>query len=239
MKVAEVIHLNYQLLPILSRFGLHLGFGEKTIEQLCREHGIELNFFLVILNAYHDKNFFPHRYLKGFPLNLIISYLRKSHEYFLTVKIPGIDRLLKQLSPGGDEATAGSLQLINRFFSEYCHELSEHILREEEKVYPYAFMVEEAFLSGSPGPGVLAGIREYSIDDFESEHDNVEDKLNDLQNIILKYLPPTLDLNLCHALLTELFRLESDLNDHARIEDKVLVPKVKLMEKGLLEKEGR
>jgi len=239
MKMAEVIHLNYQLLPILSRFGLHLGFGEKTIEQLCSEHDIDMNFFLVILNAYHDKKFFPHRHLKGFPLSLIISYLRKSHEYFLTVKIPRIDRLLEKLSPGGDEATTGSLQLIHRFFDEYCQELSEHIRREEEKVYPYAFMVEEAFFSGNPRPGVLEVIREYSIDDYESEHDNVEDKLNDLQNIILKYLPPTLDLNLCHALLNEMFRLESDLNDHARIEDKVLVPKVKLMEKVLLEKERR
>jgi regulator of cell morphogenesis and NO signaling len=155
------------------------------------------------------------------------------------VKIPRIDRLLKQLSPEGEKAGTGSLQLIHRFFGEYCHELNEHISREEEKVYPYAFMVEEAFISGSPGAGLLAGIREYSIDDFESEHDNVEDKLNDLQNIILKYLPPTLDMNLCHTLLTELFRLESDLNDHARIEDKVLVPKVKMMEKVLLEKEIR
>jgi regulator of cell morphogenesis and NO signaling len=239
MKMAEVIHLNYQLLPILSRFGLHLGFGEKTIEQLCLEHGIDVNFFLIILNAYHDKNFFPHRHLKGFPLNLLISYLRKSHEYFLTVKIPLIEQLLDKLSPEGDVATTGSLQLINRFFGEYCTELTEHIQREEDKVYPYAFMVEEAFLSGIPGPGVLEGIREYSIDDYESEHDNVEDKLNDLQNIILKYLPSTLDLNLCHTLLTEIFRLESDLNDHARIEDKVLVPKVKLMEKVILEKEGR
>ena len=30
MKMAEVIHLNYHLLPIISRFGINLGFGEKT-----------------------------------------------------------------------------------------------------------------------------------------------------------------------------------------------------------------
>lgn len=239
MKMAEVIHLNYHLLPILSRFGLHLGFGEKTVEQLCQQQHLDVNFFLVIVNAYHDKNFFPQRHLKGFPLKLLISYLRKSHEYFLSVKIPHIRQLLKQLTSGGEITDTEPLRLIHGFFDAYCSELSDHIRREEDKVYPYAFLVEEAFLAGTPDPQIILQIEGYSMDDYESEHDNVEDKLNDLQNIILKYLPPTLDMNLCHTLLTELFRLETDLNDHARIEDKVLVPKVKMMEKTLLEKKGR
>lgn len=237
--MAEVIHLNYHLLPILSRFGLHLGFGEKTVEQLCEQQQIDVNFFLVIVNAYHDKHFFPQRHLKGFPLKLLISYLRKSHEYFLSVKIPHIQRLLNQLSREEGTSQTEPLRLIHGFFDAYCTELTDHIRREEEKVYPYAFRVEEAFLSGTPDREIIRHIQEYSMDDFESEHDNVEDKLNDLQNIILKYLPLTLDMNLCHTLLTELFRLENDLNDHARIEDKVLVPKVKMMEKVLLEKEIR
>ena len=231
MKMAEVIHLNYHLLPIISRFGIHLGFGERTIEQLCAEYTIDVNFFLVILNSYHDKNYFPRKHLQGFSLKLIIDYLRKSHEYYLNIKIPRIDQLLHQLSSQTAGMSGESLQPIDQFFEEYKHELSTHIGREEEKVYPYVFTVEEAFLSGNPSFKLVSQIREYSIDDYESEHDNVEDKLCDLQNIIIKYLPLPLDMNLCHTILMELFRLESDLNDHARIEDKVLVPKVRYMEK--------
>jgi regulator of cell morphogenesis and NO signaling len=231
MKMAEIIHLDYHLLPIISRFGINLGFGEKTIEQLCTEYDIDLNFFLVIVNSYHDKNYFPRKHLQGFSLKLIIDYLRKSHEYYLTVKIPRIGELLKQLSVQANGRSAESLQLIDRFFREYKDELSVHILHEEEKVYPYVFVVEEAYQSRKPAREAVNQVREYSIDDYESEHDNVEDKLYDLQNIIIKYLPPPLDMNLCHTILMELFRLESDLNDHARIEDMVLVPKVRYMEK--------
>jgi len=43
---------------------------------------------------------------------------------------------------------------------------------------------------------------------------------------------------MCQKLLTELFRLEADLEDHSRIEDKVLIPKVKLLEKIALEING-
>jgi len=231
MKMAEVIHLNYHLLPIISRFGIHLGFGEKTIEQLCNEYDIDVNFFLVILNSYHDKNFFPRRHLQTFPLKFIIDYLKKSHDYYLSIKIPRIDELLQQLSLQTGGLSGESLLLINRFFDEYKHELAEHILHEEQKVYPYIFSVEENYLSGKPSHTMVSRIREYSIDNYESEHDNVEDKLFDLQNIIIKYLPLPLDINLCHTILIELFRLETDLNDHARIEDKVLVPKVRFMER--------
>ena len=42
-------------------------------------------------------------------------------------------------------------------------------------------------------------------------------------------------MNLCHTVLMEMFRLETDLFDHARIEDMVLVPKVRFMEKWIEE----
>jgi regulator of cell morphogenesis and NO signaling len=160
-----------------------------------------------------------------------VGYLKKSHEYYLSIKIPRIAALLRELSQHAEDQSMESLQLINRFFSEYQKELSDHILHEEDRVYPYVYSVEEAYTSGKPTAELVRQIREYSITDYESDHDNVEDKLFDLQNIIIKYLPPPLDMNLCHNILMELFRLESDLNDHARIEDKVLVPKVRFMEK--------
>jgi regulator of cell morphogenesis and NO signaling len=235
MKMAEVIHLDYHLLPIISRFGIRLGFGEKTIEQICQEYGLDVGFVLMILNSYHDRDYFPRKHLQGFPVKLIIDYLRKSHEYYLSIKIPLIQKLLKQLWTKTDGIEEESLQLIDRFFNEYRHELTTHIQREEDKVYPYIFTIEEAFRTGKPTSELVALIRGYSIDDYENEHDNVEDKLYDLQNIIIKYLPPPLDMNLCHTILMEMFRLESDLYDHARIEDMVLVPKVRFMEKWLEE----
>jgi len=55
-----------------------------------------------------------------------------------------------------------------------------------------------------------------------------------LKNIIIKFLPPVKDMTICNNILIELFRLEKDLNNHARMEDKVLIPKVREMEKAIL-----
>ena len=235
MKMAEVIHLDYHLLPIVSRFGIKLGFGDKTIEQVCRDQRLDTSFFLEILNSYHNKDYFPQKHLQGFDLELIIEYLRKSHDYYLHTKIPQIEQLLHKLIYSFQDTGSETLKLIDGFFIEYKNELTDHIDREEEKVYPYVTAVEEAFKLKKPSKEIIQQIRAYSMDDYEEEHDNVEDKLFDLKNILIKYLPLPVDPQLCHAVLIELFRLETDLNDHARIEDKVLVPKVKYMEKWLLE----
>ena len=235
MKLADVIHMNYLLLQIISRFNIRLGCGEKTVHQVCNENDIDINFFLEIVNSFHDKNYFPKKQLQGFPLKLIVDYLRNSHDHCLKVKIPYIEELIHQLLLYSFSDNSELSGLINKFFNDYKTELEDHINREELKVYPYVFAVEKVFRSKKSSTDTMDLIQKYSMEDFENEHDNVEDKLFDMKNLIIKYIPPPDDTNLCNTILIELFRLEADLNDHARIEDKVLVPKVKYMEKWIYE----
>jgi regulator of cell morphogenesis and NO signaling len=235
MKMAEIIHLDYHLLMIISRFGINLGFGDKTVSQVCHEFNVNMDFFLEIINSYYLKNYFPKKHLQEFSLTLIVDYLRKSHHYYLNIKIPQVALLLNQLAGNAETSNLQPLQLIDRFFNEYKNELISHIRREEDIVYPYVFSVEQSFLARNPDKAIVEQINHYNIDNYESEHDNVEDKLMDLKNLLIKYLPVPVDSSLSQAVLFDLFRLESDLRDHARLEDKILVPKVRYMEKWILE----
>ncbi|HEX2394001.1 MAG TPA: hemerythrin domain-containing protein [Bacteroidales bacterium] len=235
MKMADVIHMNYHLLQIILRFGINLGFGDKSIRQVCNDYEIDVDFFLEIINSYHHKQYSPKKHLRGFSLKLIVDYLRKSHDYYLKSKIPELSELLMRIATLPDNDPGNSIRLIDQFFNEYRTELEIHIQREEDKVYPYIFRIEKAYLNKKAEKEIVESIKEYSIDDFERDHDNVEDKLLDLKNILIKYLPVPVDPRLSQSILFELFRLEVDLRDHARIEDKILVPKVRYMERWLLD----
>ena len=59
----------------------------------------------------------------------------------------------------------------------------------------------------------------------------MDEKMFDLKNIIIKYLPPNYDSNIGNSLLSSLFMFEKDMNNHSRIEDKILIPKVRQLEK--------
>lgn len=78
-------------------------------------------------------------------------------------------------------------------------------------------------------------MKEYSITNYAEEHNNIEEKLTDLKNIIIKYLPPADNQDVVFRILQKLFKLENDLNYHAAIEERILVPKIMAMEKKLEE----
>lgn len=230
MKLADVIHHDYNLIPVISRFGIMLGFGDASIENICKKNQINIDFFLIILNAFHDPQYLDNNYLQSFSATLLIDYLKKTHDYYLLNKIPEIEGLISEMA-SESEVDRVSHDLLQKFFEEYKNELIKHIEKEENRVYPYVLDLENAVTDKTVSPALLSRIKEYSITSFEDEHDNVEEKLMDLKNIIIKYLPASKNQQSRYKLLKELTVLEKDLGDHARMEDLVLVPKVEILEK--------
>ena len=39
MKMSDLIQANYALLTVLPRFGIHLGFGDRSVADVCRAQG--------------------------------------------------------------------------------------------------------------------------------------------------------------------------------------------------------
>ncbi|MDA3880104.1 MAG: hypothetical protein PF436_06940 [Prolixibacteraceae bacterium] len=88
MKLADAIHLNYLLLPVTGRFGIELGFGNKTIKDVCNEKNINIDFFLEILNSFHNSDYFASDQLQSYPSTMVVDYLVRTHSYYIDVKIP-------------------------------------------------------------------------------------------------------------------------------------------------------
>lgn len=223
MKLAEVVHMNYLLLYVLDRFGIKLGFGDRTVEEVCQMYDLDTHFFVEIVNSFIDDNYVPKCNIHTFPTEQAVQYLRNTHSYYLEVKIPEIESLIEAMV-NNCSLDKKNVVVLNNFFNEYREELQTHIDREERAVFPYVLNITEAFRDQQVSKELMDEMKEYNIKDFASEHDNVEEKLYDLKNIIVKYLPPIENPYLCHKILIELFNLEKDLNDHALLEDKLVVP---------------
>lgn len=232
-KLATVVTRNYHLLPVINRFGIRLGFGEATIEEICTQHQINSLFFLDIINAFHDADFFPVEELLSFSPRPIVDYLQRTHNYYLSYVVPKMENQLALLIESG-KTHADDLQLIQIFFRKYKAELIAHIMDEEESVFPYILRITDAYERGVP---LSDEDMPRSILIYEKEHSDIDQKLSDLKNLVIKFLNAVYDDNLCNDFLITLFRLERDIIDHARIEDKILVPIVYRIEKAL--KDGK
>ena len=80
-KLADVIHKDHTLLPVINRLGLKLGFGDSTIKQLCNRNGIDVTFFVEIINVFRNEHYFSEKKLLNFSVTIVIDYLRETHKY--------------------------------------------------------------------------------------------------------------------------------------------------------------
>lgn len=229
----KVILDNLQLLPLLPRFNLKPGFGEKSVDEVCRDHGINTDFFLVIANAYLDEFYLPGEGLSLFPLGTMVNYITSTHTYYKEVALPSVEKKLHRLLDGSNLSDK-EISLVTNFFNDYRKDFMAHISQEEDQILPYVLELERQADREIPDPLFLRKLQEYSIREFEKEHERLETSLKHLSELIIKYLPPFNDFQLCHQVLHDLSGLMKDLIDHADMEDKVLIPRVAEMERTLL-----
>ena len=235
MPMWQVVIENHQLLPLFPRFNLKLGFGEKSVEEVCLLHNVNADFFLDIANAYLDEDYAPGEGLKLFSLGTVVKYLTGTHAYYLETALPQVEENIFMLL-GQSSLSEKEIHLVTDFFNDYKADFLDHISREDQEVLPYILELEEQAARPEPDPSFIRKLHHYSIREFEQEHERLETSLENLSKLIIKYLPPFEDVRLCNQVLYDLSALVKDLVDHANMEDKVLIPRVVELEQQLLQK---
>ncbi len=229
----RVVLENHQLLPLLPRFNLKMGFGELSVDEVCQKHGVNTDFFLEIANAYLDELYVPGEGLSLFSLGTMVNYIKSTHKYYIDIALPMVEEKIKRLM-SHSALSKKEISLVTNFFNDYKKDFMAHLSQEEENILPYVLDLERQSALEELDPKFLNKLRNYSIREFEKEHDRLETSLKHLYELIIKYLPPFEDLQLCHQVLNDLAALMKDLVDHADVEDKVLIPRVADLETLLL-----
>ena len=217
-KMIDLISDNYSMLQGLGAFGIRLGFGDKTVSEICREQGVDSHTFLLVVN-FLINGYVPNEIDDKVSVKTLLDYLRASHRYFLDFQLPSIRKKLEQsLVPGDSLAT-----LILRLYDEYAHDIRLHMRYEDKTLFPYV----EALLHGEPMPN-------YNVDIFSKHHNDITGKFQELKNIIIKYLPQDgLANNLLTATLYDIYNNEEWLCNHSNVEEVLFVPAIRNLEKKL------
>ena len=220
MKMADAINQYHSLLTVLPRLGIPLGFGEKSIGQLCEEHRVSEALFILISRVYCQDDYFPTaNELQQCRMSDILQYLVHSHKDYLENKLPHIENHLNTLLEPMDRKYS---TLITNFYAEFRKEVEKHFRYEEEVIFPYLrqfISEEEATESAS-----------YQKSTFHQQHDDIEDTLNDLINLLLKYIPAEISPVERVDMLLDMYALSTDIAKHSMMEDRILVPYIQLLE---------
>lgn len=235
MKLSDLVEMNFEIVAVIQRLEIPYGFKEKTVSMVCKENGIDVDFFLQLAQWFNDRHYSPQDHLIEHSPESLIIYLRNTHHCYLTYQIPRIEKEIALLEDYTD-LPDHSAKLMIQFFREYIREFSEHIEEEEIWTFPYTIDLISTLKDKMSLDEFHEKYQGYSIASYLENHSDLDEKVYDLRNLLLKHIPPI--TGNCHFsnLLLELYRLGKDLRDHTILEENVLIPIVQLKEKELLAK---
>lgn len=214
-KMISLIRDNYNLLQSLGSFGISLGFGDKTVKQVCDDQNVDTNTFLSVvnftINGYREMD-----HVSRLSVPTLLQYLKASHDYFIGFQLPFIRKELVDALDENDNLA----RLILKLYDEYSRSVTQHMKYEEKTVFPYV----ESLIAGKP-------MANYAIDMYSKHHGQESMKLRELKSIIIKYFPgDSLRNNQLSATLYDIYNNEEWLALHAEVEDKIFIPAIKCLE---------
>ena len=185
-------------IQIISRFGLEMGVGEQTIEQVCSSHGVHTPTFLAVVNY----KVFKHRAVPAdIDIPTLQRYLRNAHTYFLDFRLPRLRRsLIEAIIPA--DPTTKIPGLILRCYDEFVDEIRIHIEHENKGMF------DEHEHDDQRITDKLTEIKNLIIKYYPTKPTSTEG---------------TVTYTLI-SVMSDLWHTEQDFADHCAIEDDILRP---------------
>lgn len=220
-KMADVVTANHSLLLVMPRLGIRLGFGEQSVKEVCDRYQLDVDFVLLIFNVYTFEGYLPDSdTLSVTNLQPLVAYLQSSHHYYLSERLPHIKRhLLNVAAHAGDRYGA----VLRQFFADYEHEVQDHFDFEEKHIFPLL----EAAAGTTTASGRLGRKSIPQSTHLAHNHSDLVDRLSDLSGIVLKYIPSDSSTEELNELIFGIMQLSSDLEKHALLEEKLLIPYIR------------
>ena len=217
-KMISIIRDNYNILQSLGSFGINLGFGDKTVKEVCEEQEVDTYTFLAVVN-FTINGYKEYDNADRLSLHTLLHYLKASHAYYIDFQLPFIRKELVEALDEKDNLA----RLILKLYDDYAHSITNHMKYEEKMVFPYV----QALIDGNANTT-------FDIETFSKHHVQVDQKLKELKSIIIKYLPSDgLHNNQLSATLYDIYNNEEWLAHHSEVEEEIFIPAVRNEERKL------
>ena len=208
----SIIRDNYNILQSLGSFGISLGFGDKTVRDVCEMQQVDTYTFLAIVN-FTINGYREHEDIQNLSVPTMLHYLKASHAFYIDFELPIIRRELIDALDENDNLA----RLILKLYDEYAHAIKNHMQYEEKNVFPYV----ESLIKGQL-------TSDYDIETFSKHHIQIDQKLRELKSIIIKYLPSDgLHNNQLTATLFNIYNCEEWLMQHSSVEEQIFIPAIR------------
>ncbi len=230
--VGEIAATDFRAAGVFERFGIDFCCGgRRSLADACRaaaadpaavRHALDE---LPPLRAADDD-------VTVWPLDRLIDHVIERHHHYVRSAIPAIARHLAKLEDVHGERHP-ELARVARFFDEVGHELEQHLMKEEQVLFPYVRSLQALQTDGRALPASPFGTVENPIRMMEREHRDAADELRLIRELTDGFKTPADGCATYRLCMAELEHFERDLHRHVHLENNVLFPRAVALEQEL------
>ncbi len=205
--------------------------GNKSLEQACRVANLSMDEVIDSLEM-ADQAARAQQSVRDWqkePLAELISHIQSTHHKYTREELARIAPLLDKVCSVHGKNHPELLQ-IRSSFQALSAELTMHLMKEEDVLFPYIARMEEAAIQNEPVVPSPFGSVQNPVSMMEHEHDSAGNALRAMRQASGGYtLPPDVCVSY-HALYQALAEFEADLHQHIHLENNILFPRAVAME---------
>lgn len=215
---------------VFEQFGIdYCCGGRKPLADACTEHKLEIDRVLAALesaaaNAKVLTDDWAHASLQS-----LSEHITSRHHSYVKKELPRLD-MLAQKVVGRHGDTHAEVLAIQSALGKLDQELTQHLAKEEQVLFPYIAQLEQAIAAGGAKPQSCFGTVANPIAMMTQEHEGAGALLAEIRQLSSNFTPPEGACPTYHAFYDGLREFEQDLHQHIHLENNILFPRAIAME---------
>ncbi len=237
INIIDLVAQNTDYAAVLHFFGISFYlFPNERLEKVCKLKNLDLEMVLKSLNnASYRQNNQDRKALQNLPIEVILTFLKKSHKSFIRHQLPFINDMVINIEPHffDDPDIAKDLKFIFPLFAE---DFIHHIYEEEKTHFGYIENLKRYQDENTSPYFYYKELIENSIADILEHHKEEDDEMLGIRELTNNYEVNEKSGIYTKTVYMELKKFEESLCKHAYIENEILFPKAMEIEEQLSSK---
>jgi regulator of cell morphogenesis and NO signaling len=211
---------------VFERFGIdYCCGGRKSLAQACEESQLSIDQVTEKLREASGVNDDEDLgQWQSASLAKLIQYIVRRHHTFVRQEIPRLRVLAEKVHARHGEHHV-ELKEVKELLDRASGDLTSHMLKEEQVLFPCIARMEHALAIGEELPPTFFGSVANPIQMMMAEHDRAGDLLRQIRQLTSNYLAPDGACPSYLGLLSGLHEFEQDLHRHVHLENNILFPR--------------
>lgn len=231
--IGEIVVKDYRKAQVFKKLGIDFCCGgKKTVEEVCRTKGLNVEQVKGELDAVNMHDTQTGNNFDSWKLNFLADYIINTHHDYVKTNVPFITELANKVA-SVHGAQHPELIEVAETFSQLGRDLSLHVLKEENIVFPFINALVNRKQDGSAASSEIFDSIQTPTQMMEVEHEQAGEDMASIRAITGGYKLP---LDACSSytiLFKKLQEFENDLFNHVHLENNILFPKAIALEKEL------